>query len=405
MRRPHFSFRSRRFARGVTLIELLVAAAITAVIGGFILTIVSNVSSFWTRTSGKLSTEAQARLVLDQIALDLSSALYRDDGGTNVWMAADIVNRTNGLNTTNSLWVAATGTVKPVGGLSLDLAATRAELAQKDRGTIANARFGNGGVWFRFFTTKRGANTTATATTFSAPVAVGYQLIRRASAPSTASTKTSYLLHRAEVRPAASGTRPGVLESGYDLTAVAYTTSAVTTNNGATTGDPRSLQVPGSRTNFASVIADNVVDFGIRCYVREQVAPTTSDDTPAVAQPDRLRLIFPAANETGTAATAATAQLRAQLPSGTPATSTNFDHVMPDVVDVMVRILTDEGARLLATYEQSNSPLTPPQGTTAQQYWWQLVTANSQVFTRRIVLNPNSAASRVAVVATTTASP
>ena len=59
---------------------------------------------------------------------------------------------------------------------------------------------------------------------------------------------------------------------------------------------------------------------------------------------------------------------------------------MPEVVDVMVRILTDEGARLIGTFEQANSPLTLPAGVNAQQYWWQLATAHSQVFTRRIVL-------------------
>ena len=30
---------------------------------------------------------------------------------------------------------------------------------------------------------------------------------------------------------------------------------------------------------------------------------------------------------------------------------------------------------------------TVPQGVTAQTYWWQLALANSQTFTRRIVLN------------------
>jgi hypothetical protein len=60
---------------------------------------------------------------------------------------------------------------------------------------------------------------------------------------------------------------------------------------------------------------------------------------------------------------------------------------MPDVVDVMVRILTDDGARLITLFEQSGTPLTLPTGVNAQAYWWQLALANSQVFTRRIVLN------------------
>ena len=90
--------------------ELMVAAVITAVIVGFIVAIVSKVSGFWTRTSGKLSAGAQARHVLDQLTLDLSSAAYRDDG--NVWMAVDVLNNSNGGAT--NLWQIASANAKPV---------------------------------------------------------------------------------------------------------------------------------------------------------------------------------------------------------------------------------------------------------------------------------------------------
>ena len=357
---PRRSRRPRVYARrAFTLLELLVAAVITAVLAGFIVVIVSNVSGFWTRTAGKLSTEAQARLVLDQLTQDLSSAHYRDDG--NVWLAADVL----GATSTSGLWQPAAANAKPAGGVSLAMTAPK----------LADARFNTAGVWLRFFTTKRGNNLAADATSFSAPVAVGYQIIRRFSAPSALNTRTAYVLHRAEARPAAAGGRPGVLESGYNITAAAYTTSTAGTNNGATTGDPRSIQVPGSRSNFSSVIADNVIDFGVRAYVRDP------------SQASGLRLIFPAGNETGTPSNSANARLRAQLPATTVTDSTNYNFVMPEVVDVMVRILTDEGARLIGTFEQANSPLLLPAGVNAQQYWWQLATAHSQVFTRRMVIN------------------
>lgn len=373
--------RSRRGAgSGFTVIELLVAAAITAVLAGFIVAIVSNVSVFWTRTSGRLSAEAQARLVLDQLTLDLSSAVYRDDG--NVWMAADVL--TNATGGATGLWVAATTptAAKPSGTTSFDLAATRAELAT--RGALADARYGIAGTWLRFFTTKRGSNGTA-VDSFSAPVAVGYQIIRRANGTAT-TAKPAYLFHRAEARPATTTppatpanprptARPGVIDFGYNITAAAYTTSTATTNNGATTGDPRSIQVPGSRTNYDSVIAENVIDFGIRCYVRDS-SPTSTTG---------LRLVFPASGPSGAISTATNVRLRAQLPSGTTVDSSNYNFVFPEVVDVMVRILTDEGARLIQNYEAGTLPV--PAGVNAQQYWWQLATANSQVFTRRIVLN------------------
>ena len=133
--------------------------------------------------------------------------------------------------------------------------------------------------------------------------------------------------------------------------------------------------MPGSRTNLSSVIADNVVDFGVRCYVRDATQPTG------------LRVVFPAANAKGTLSNATTVVLRGQFPSTTAADSSNYNFVFPDVVDVMIRVLTDEGARLIATYETAGNTLAVPSGLTAQQYWWQIATANSQVFTRRIVLN------------------
>lgn len=362
-----FPRRRLRGNRGFTLIELLVSAVITAVLAGFIVAIVSNVSGFWSRTTGKLSTEAQARLVLDQLSLDLSSAHYRDDG--NIWMAANVLSATS----TSGLWQPAAANPKPVNGVSLAMTARN----------LGDARFNTAGVWLRFFTTKRGNNATADANSFSAPVAVGYQIIRRFSSTSTvapAAQRTGYFLHRAIARPASTAvsnvTRLGVMDAGFNITNAFYSRSTANNNNGSQSGDPSTIQVVSTNArNMDSVIADNVIDFGVRCYVRD------------ASQATSLRLVFPAANETGTASNATTARLRAQLPSHTVTDSTNYDFVMPEVVDVMVRILTDEGARLIALYEQANSPLTIPTGFNAQQYWWQIALANSQVFTRRIVIN------------------
>ena len=349
--------------RAFTLLELLVAAAVTAVLAGFVATIVTNVGGVWTRTSGRLSTEAQARYVLDQLALDLSSARFQDDN--NVWLAASILSNTANAG---SLWLT-TGTVtnqKPPNATT----GTGASLQNIVTGSLGDnsatgPRFGVAGTWLRFFTTKRGSNDASsaatTATTASAPVAVGYQIIRRRTSTSPLSTDIRYLLHRAEVRPAKSSptaTAVGTLETGYNITTAAY---APTTNTAAA-GDPGEIKFP----TLNSVVAENVIDFGVRCYVRNATAPTG------------LRVVFPLTN------TAATYLAR------TPSIVTDSPNAFPDVVDVMVRILTDEGARLIAAYEAN--PPTPaanalPTGVNAQQYWWQLALANSQVFTRRIVIN------------------
>ncbi|MBM3855276.1 MAG: prepilin-type N-terminal cleavage/methylation domain-containing protein, partial [Verrucomicrobia bacterium] len=166
--------------RGFTLVELLVAAGITAAIAGFIAIIVMNVSSTWSRASTRLGADAQARILLDQLQLDLQGALFREDG--NVWLAADLLNGSSGGAT--GLWQIAPRNPKPVGGLSLDLTATRADLRAEDRGRLERSRYGTAGVWLRFFTTSRGTNTSTA--TMSSPAAVGYQIIRRFTATNPA---------------------------------------------------------------------------------------------------------------------------------------------------------------------------------------------------------------------------
>ena len=350
--------------KAFTLLELLVAAAITAVLAGFVATIVTNVAGLWSRTSGRLSTEAQARFVLDQLSLDLSSARFQDDG--NTWLAASILPNTN--NATGLWLTSGTATNQKPPNTTTGAGASLQNVVTGSLGdnSATGPRFGIAGTWLRFFTTKRGSNTVSVtsnvtdSTTVSAPVAVGWQIIRRRTSTSPLSTDIRYLLHRVEVRPAKSNptaTANGTLETGYNITATAY---APTTNTAAA-GDPGEIKFP----TLNSVVAENVIDFGVRCFVRDATVPAG------------LRAVFPLTNA------AATYSAR------TPSTVTNSTTAFPDVVDIMVRILTDEGARLIAAYEAN--PPSPaatalPTGVNPQQYWWQLALANSQVFTRRIVI-------------------
>lgn len=360
----------RRDRGGFTLIEVVVAVGITAVLAGFIVALLTNVSGFWSRTSGRLSAESQARYVLDQISLDLQSALYRDDG--NTWLAATIPSNTNN---TLGLWNT-TGTtqnaLKPAnnaggGGGSLQAIATLsgANLTPSvlsENGTTS-PRFGIAGTWLRFFTTKRGSNLTAATT--SAPVAVAYQIVRRATTATANNLDRRYLLHRSEVRPNATGTAAaqlGTLQAGFSITAAAYQPTA----GSATVNSPAEIRFP----TLNSVIAENVIDFGVRMYVYAPNATTGALE---------LTRIFPATNSDLTHA--------ATLPPRIANADGEYVDCFPEVVDVMVRVLTDEGARLLAAFEANPQRLTAPAGRTTQQYWWDLAIANSQVFTRRVILN------------------
>jgi type II secretory pathway pseudopilin PulG len=327
-----------------SLIEVLVAVGITAVVAGFIVTIVSNVSGFWSKTSGRLTAEAQGRFILEQVTLDLQAALYRDDG--NAWLAVSIPANTSGTG----LWIN-TGTTSS----AIKPANNAGSLLNVATGNLADARFGIAGAWLRFFTTKRGANTALASA--SAPVAVSYQIVRRATSGNEGrSTDRRYLLHRSEVRPTTAGGRAGTLETGFDILNASYTTRPAA---GVAAADPAEVRYP----TINSVIAENVVDFGVRLYVRDA----------AVA--GGLRQVFPLTNTTSSYV--------AKSPPGLPGAADPF----PEVADVMVRVLTDGGARMLANYEAAPQRLTAAVGRTPQQFWWDLVVANSQVYTRRVVLN------------------
>jgi len=104
----------------------------------------------------------------------------------------------------------------------------------------------------------------ASATELPAPIAVGYQIIRQ-NVTSSATSEQRYLLFRAEVRrtKTTSGAA-GVFESGYDLDLAASPATAYMSPSG-TTGDPGNLLRPP----LGSALVDNVIDIGVRLYVRE----------------------------------------------------------------------------------------------------------------------------------------
>jgi prepilin-type N-terminal cleavage/methylation domain-containing protein len=354
----HFAPRTPAARRAFTLLELLVAATITALLAGFLAVVVGDVAGFWSRTSGRLTTEAQARIVLDQLTLDLQSAHFEDD--SNTWLAATVQNALGGIPN----WISNDqnpARAKPATALSLSMIAA-------DFSSDAN-RFGVAGTWLRFYTTARGTNLAPFAVNASAPVAVSYQIVRRiASSATTTAAARRYLLHRAQVRPALNGTALGTLEAGQNITATAYTTTPAAGNTGAN-GDPRTVRAP----TLDSVIADNVIDFGVRLYVRD------------AATVGGLRLVFPANSEGILTNNPSPATYLANVPPGGNG-SDSFANRMPDVVDVSVRILTEKGADLIRGYESITQTVFAPPGVTPQAYWWELARANSRVFTRRIVL-------------------
>lgn len=323
-----------------TLLELLVAVTITLILAGLMLAVVINTLNLWQRTQDDFTRSSQAIIALDLIERDLHAAIFRTDGGH--WLAADVSNSPASLAFHG--WLIQP-TMKPSGEESRRL------LPLAGAGmppSIGDARFGLSGVWLRFVTTNR-------ETDGSLPVAVSYQIARRPVSGvihSSNPAEVRYTLFRSAV------TAAGTFSNGTDVNSTGYSSNSVTP---AATRNPKTLMNP----NSVDALATNVVDFGVWLYVRE----------PATGQ---LRRVFPADEDD---------LVHAAASGGTSADATRF----PEVVDIMIRILSDQGAALLAEIETEGRHLTrPPAFASDAEWWWGVVEAHSRVHVRRIVVRGTS---------------
>jgi len=352
-----------RSALGFTIIELLVSIGVTALMLTLMITIALNMLNGWNRTSGLLTTGNQARLVLDLLSQDLQAAVIRRDG--KVWLAATVqsdqtVTDDAGIDQIfNSTWSGApAGQVKPDSGAvigpsnSLDL---RANLPSDiaDQGKIHNVRFGNGGVWLRFITNPPAANTSLA--TLSAPRAVSYQISRGRIGPVGLEGQHFYALFRAEAAP------NDTFAAGYNVTDSRYETYAA--------ANPTSVL---RRPTADELIANNVVDFGVRLYQRNAAGALFES--------------FPVIRDSNGVVTSHSTALPVSF-LGTSDTAAAYGGTvlargLPVSAEIMVRILTPEGVRQIQALE--NDLIKPPPGVPSAEYWWQIVDQNSQVYTRRV---------------------
>ncbi len=322
--------------RGFALIELLVAVTLTLGIAGVMLTVTIGTLDLWRRTQGNFSAAMQAKLALDMMERDLQAGIFRPDAATT-WLAVTVVNSSGGL--INQGWQMVP-TMKPASGESLMLVApsTNGRAA-----TIAQSRFGLSGAWLRLLT----ANLEGEG---SLPVAVSYQLARRPVSGTNVSATNPAEVRYALFRSAVSTTNTFV--SGNDVLSPNYG------SNSESFSTPRASSTLTNPYSPGDTLITNAVDFGVWLYVRELNG--------------ELRRIFPAdANDLSHTA----------RDGGGAVDGLRY----PEVADVMVRILTDEGVRLISVME--NAPVLLARPTTFAPdagWWWSAVEAHSQVFVRRI---------------------
>jgi len=375
---PLIQSRRKGISSAFTVIEILVAIAITAVISTMMVTILSNVLNTWNRSSAMLAGGNQARVILDQLALDLESAYLRRS--TDVVFAATIPKNQTGAGDSGAAgtsWTAGTD-VKPG-----DSAAPNGSLLlnPNDR-DFSTYRFGQAGVWLRFFTIPPDSNEPSSTETLAtnlndvpAPRAVAYQITRRkvgsVNAPYT------YQLFRSEVRPFGTGGTEArsSFAQGYDLFGAGYNDPS---SGGSALGDAGCIRQP--RGEF--VIGNGVIDFGVRVLVRD-TDDFDNDDNRA-----ELVEAFPVDRRVNNTATrfvfASTTDKTKTHPAAALAsgnfTSAQTSYGYPAVVEIMVRILTPEGVEIMQSYEEDPNRY----GGSSAGKWWELAEANSRVFTRRV---------------------
>lgn len=351
--------------RGFTVLELLVAISVTALLAAMLFTITTQVLKTQTESSGSLETNQVAQFILDRIQEDLQCALLRNDG--NNWFVATILGEEAPDNSDDPWSENMEDNPKPTDaslrvsdrhwqdqGIEVD-----ERLKENEQGPITESRFGKRGVWLRFFT--QAPEVDPDAKNSGGARAIAYQIIRHGLISDSQEAQPRYQLFRSDVSD------ENTLRAGYSFDPLFgegenYGQNAVGQKGIRQTNlikNPLMTADGQSPTTFS--MAANVIDFGIRAY-------TINESTDGTGYLDQ---IFPEVGE-------GTSTEEYEL------VSSSKGDPFPQVVDVMVRILTTEGASVIALFEEGKLPVPSSFKGDAEDYWWELAEENSDVFVRRI---------------------
>ena len=387
--------------RAFTILEMLVAMAITLVVVTLLLSITSGMMSRFEKTSSSVENNGKARLLLDLIAQDLRSAVIRRNG--EVWFAADILG-----NADNSgVWEKAPGQ-KPRGAISIELSPKpNAATEQID---YEKYRFGQGGVWLRFFTSaldrNRSGFTEASSTAekvddvkeeifndsgklpledqeqksptderrrfhqgqHGTMTAVSYQLIRRGIMDGDS---PHYHLFRSVVRT------DETFKAGFDITRYR---GKITTNGKKESEDPFDI--------FEESDSKEVPNFDKPKPERSDSEDTTPDDASEIVTPSPYNVVAGDVIDFGIILKQrnSSGELVEAFPNRHPTLPLVADpfryrsptHGVPEVAVVVVRTLSKQGAGIINAIES---------GDPNPQRWWDLAIQYSEVHTRTVYLN------------------
>jgi type II secretory pathway pseudopilin PulG len=358
---------------GFTVLELIVAVAVTALLTGMLLLISTQVLETQSRTNAELERNQVAHFVLDQIQEDLQCALFRNDG--NVWMALSLLNESGNSGS----WIETSKTSfakSPLNSLRINDsdwptgALQDSEIDSLGQGPFHKSRFGVAGTWLRFFTQSPELDPQANGN--GSARAVAYQIIRYGITGSTTSRKR-YHLFRSDV------SAKNTFEAGYDLHPDNESGYGINASNlSVDLNSPNTPRLPSTiinpiieegsdypATSFS--LATNIIDFGIRAYHLEKNSFGTGN----------LVQLFPPIKLDAPGNLLSEEFFATSHKTYQEITDSIF-YQFPDVVDVMVRVLSEEGARILENYENGSFP------NTEEVDWWSIAEEHSKVYFRRI---------------------
>jgi len=368
---------SAKKARGFTVIELIVAVAVTAVLSGMLLLISTEVLETQEQSSVELERQQIAHFVLDQIQEDLQCALYRNDG--NIWMAISFLKKDN-----SGEWINSINDKPNQESFRIVESDWPSNIFDQDnvdnlgQGPFEESRFGIAGVWLRFFT--QSPELDRNAKNNGAARAISYQIVRQGLSSSSDSSKR-YHLFRSDVSAkntflAGYNLDPELEEAGKGYGKNASTRS-LDTNEPNTPRIPSSIVNPiipeNSRYNpTAFSLSSNIIDFGIRAYHLEKNRFGSGDYVQVfppidIANPGTIFL----------APYFATSHPNYHEISVNGTVDPTFN-LFPEVVDVMIRVISQEGARILEDFEEGRIP------ETEEITWWSIAEEHSKVYFRRI---------------------
>ena len=300
--------------KGFTLVELIVAMGVASVIGLLAISIALGVVDVWNRSGDKVRSNSEVQYALDIIARDLESAFFRERGET--MFAVTTLHAADEGN--SGIWSSASAVPRPAVPKSFD---------------PANDRYGWAGGWLRFFTAAPGLN------------AVGYQLIRTPIVGS--SNDVRYNLYRGVVR------MDHTVNEGFDITIGEYDDNTADRD----LGHPVEVIAP----RLENILLSDVIDFGIRLYIYDEVPVSEGNDSPP-----GLRIIFPADNSNNIDDTdddhlASTSK------------GTDISILYPEAAEIVVRVINQTGWRELRELEENGG---------AASGWQRIVDQHSTVYRR-----------------------